>query len=374
MKAKIKVLHLCKTYYPNTFGGVEQVVRTLCQYSEYHHIEAAICTVSPHIQSVSLAIEEGCQVWRFPETLSLASSPFSISLFLQFHELAKKYDVIHCHFPWPFADLLVLLRAMGCRLLVTYHSDVVRQKYLGRIYSPLQQRFLSQACAIVATSDKYVASSPVLQRFVRKVRTIPLGMDFPSWAHGPGHETAQLPSTAPYFVFIGGFRYYKGLKYLLEAMSRVNAHLVLIGDGAERRSYEILADHYAPGRVHFLGAVDDRAKFAVLAAAYAFVLPSHVRSEAYGLGLVEAAMMGKAMISCEMGTGTSFVNRHGLTGFTVPPANVDALADAMAQMLAQPDLVQQMGKMAQLRYATELTAAKMAGAYADLYTRLLPSE
>ncbi|QLG89663.1 glycosyltransferase [Chitinibacter bivalviorum] len=374
MKAKIKVLHLCKTYYPDTFGGVEQVVRTLCQYSDLHHIEAAICTVSPSAQSISLAVEEGCQVWRFPETLSLASSPFSASLFMQFHALAKKYDVIHCHFPWPFADLLVLLRPMGCRLLITYHSDVVRQKYLGRIYSPLQQRFLSQARAVVATSDNYVASSPVLQRFVKKVQTIPLGMDFPGWALGPRREVVHLPSATPYFVFIGGFRYYKGLKYLLEAMSQVNAHLVLIGDGADRNSYEILADHYAPGRVHFLGAVDDRAKFAVLADAYAFVFPSHVRSEAYGLGLVEAAMMGKAMISCEMGTGTSFVNVNGLTGLTVPPANVDALAKAMRQMLAQPELVEQMGENALHRYTTELTAAKMAGAYADLYTRLLQTE
>jgi O-antigen biosynthesis rhamnosyltransferase len=112
---------------------------------------------------------------------------------------------------------------------------------------------------------------------------------------------------------------------------------------------------------------------ALLSLCQGFVFPSHLRSEAFGLSLVEAAMAGKPMISCEIGTGTTYINRHGETGLVVPPSDAPALAQAMHDMMQSPERTAQFGQQARQRYLTTFMAERMSAAYAALYRDLLSS-
>jgi rhamnosyl/mannosyltransferase len=123
--------------------------------------------------------------------------------------------------------------------------------------------------------------------------------------------------------------------------------------------------------VHFLGTLEDEDKAALLQLCYAIVFPSHLRSEAFGISLLEGAMFGKPMISSEIGTGTSFINIHGETGLVVPPSDPAAFRNAMSRLWSNPDMAADMGRSAEARYWELFTAEKMAAGYASLYRELL---
>jgi rhamnosyl/mannosyltransferase len=97
------------------------------------------------------------------------------------------------------------------------------------------------------------------------------------------------------------------------------------------------------------------------------VLPSHLRSEAFGMALVEAAMFGRPMISCAIGTGTSFVNQHEVSGFVVASESPAALAAAMNTLLSDEALARRMGRAARARYEQLFSGAALGEAYAKLY-------
>jgi rhamnosyl/mannosyltransferase len=97
------------------------------------------------------------------------------------------------------------------------------------------------------------------------------------------------------------------------------------------------------------------------------VLPSHLRSEAFGMVLVEAAMFGKPMVCCEVGSGTSYVNQHGVTGFVVAPEQSKNLAGAMNALLSDDALAAAMGSAARERYETLFSGAALGKAYSALY-------
>jgi rhamnosyl/mannosyltransferase len=83
--------------------------------------------------------------------------------------------------------------------------------------------------------------------------------------------------------------------------------------------------------------------------------------------LVEAAMFGKPQVSCEIGTGTSYVNAHEESGIVVLPERPDLLAQAMNQLLNDSALAEKLGEAARKRYERMFSGAALGKAYADLY-------
>ncbi len=210
---------------------------------------------------------------------------------------------------------------------------------LLKLYRPLMNRFLGDVDRIVATSDNYVRTSPVLPRFSDKVDVIPLGLDEGDYPRAPATllQSWRERFPRPFFLFVGVLRYYKGLQYLLRAAQGLAADIVIIGEGPMEAQLQNEAKALSLDNVHFLGKKSDLDKAALLELCKAFVFPSHLRSEAYGLSLIEAAMFAKPMISCEIGTGTSFVNQHQVTGLVVPPADAVELKRAMEVLLGDPE-------------------------------------
>ena len=352
----IKILHIYKTFIPETMGGVEQCI---LQMSKNPKIQSRVLCLTPKNER-SVSVVEGVEVVRYPQTLSYASCPISLQALLHFRQEAEWADIIHYHYPWPFADLLFLFAGKK-KSVVTYHSDIVKQKLLRLLYYPLEQYFLAKMDRIIATSPNYAKTSPNLLKYKDKAEIIPIGIDYGSYPKAkPEKKYGDR-----FFLFIGQLRYYKGLDVLFEAIAGTDLQLVVIGDGPSRAK---LAKTHK--NVHFLGQVDEQQKSNLLAACLCVVLPSHLRSEAFGIALVEGAMFDKPLICCEIGTGTSHINKHMETGLVVPPNDASALRAAMLKMLGDQKLAKKMGQAAKNRYNEFFTAKTMRDRLTKLYKSL----
>ncbi|MEY3479452.1 MAG: hypothetical protein RIQ71_227 [Verrucomicrobiota bacterium] len=172
----------------------------------------------------------------------------------------------------------------------------------------------------------------------------------------------------PFFLFLGALRYYKGLPFLIRAAQMRGARIIIAGDGDDRELRRLAG---ASPNILFAGHVGEEEKWRLLRSCRALVLPSHLRSEAFGMALVEAAMCGKPMITCEIGTGTSFINVHDETGLVVEPASPGALAAAMKRLLDEPGLCENFGHNARARYEELFDGEQTTAAHLRLYQDLL---
>ena len=314
----------------------------------------------------------GYRLHRSHLDLEVASTGMSLAVISRFAEFARSADLVHYHFPWPFMDLVHFLTRVKKPSVVTYHTDIVRQKGLLRLYRPLMNRFLKDVTHIVATSPNYLETSDVLVDFKSKTSVIPIGLDQNAYPTAAALRCAEWRQRygPKFFLFIGVLRYYKGLHILLQAAQGTELTVVIVGAGPIENELKDQAALLGLSNVHFLGQVSEDDKAALLVACYAIVFPSHLRSEAFGVSLLEGAMYGKPMISSEIGTGTTFVNIAGETGLVVPPSDPMALQQAMHRLWESPEEVAAMGRRAEERYWKLFTADKMVKSYVDLYKAL----
>lgn len=370
----MKVLHFYRTYFPDTMGGIEQVIFQIARGTAAHGIQSEVLTLTPYKAERTLPIGNH-KVHRARLDFQIASTGFSVSSIVRFAELAKQSDLIHFHFPWPFMDVVHFATRVKKPAVVTYHSDIIRQKFLLKLYCPLMHRFLNSVDGIVATSPNYFETSRVLDRYRDKTSVIPIGLDKSSYPSPSPELLAKWKNTVGdrFFLFVGLIRYYKGLHILLDAAQGTDLPIVILGSGPVENELKKHAQRLKLSNIHFLGALPDEDKVALLKLSYAIVFPSHLRSEAFGVSLLEGAMFGKPMISSEIGTGTSFINIHNKTGLVVPPSNPPAFREAMNYLWNNPEIAARMGAQAEERYWNFFTADKMAASYAALYRKLVAS-
>ena len=373
---KPAVLHIYRTYFPDPPGGLQEAIRQIALSTQPHGVDNTIFALSPKpVPSILLRPEARivrCRSWAAPASCDLGG----IEALSRFVQLSRESDVVHYLFPWPFADLLHALVRPACPAVLTYISDVVRQRWLGTAYAPLMWRTLRSMKVIVANCPAYARTSPILsdRSICDKVRVIPLGIEESSYLKNGDDgvfERIGVRMDEPFFLFIGVLRYYKGLDYLIQAAKNLKAPIVIAGSGPEGARLMDLATEIESNNVIFAGQVSDAEKVALLKRCRALVLPSHLRSEAYGMVLVEASMFARPLISCEIGTGTSYVNEHETTGFVVPPEDPQALARAMNSLLADDALAHRMGAAARTRYEQLFSGEALGNAYAALYREVM---
>lgn len=374
----MKVLHVYRTYFPDPPGGLQEAIRQICLGTRKFGVEPSVMTLSPQPIPGDVRLPEA-RVWRERSWLAPASCDLGgISAFRLFAKRAAEADVLHFHFPWPFADLLNILDVARRPKVMTYHSDIVRQRTLSVLYGPLMRRTLNSMDAVVATSPAYIRTSSVLRSIVPsdKVKAIPLGIrDYVTECSAEQSARGitegilhRLNLPAGRFVLaLGVLRYYKGLHTLIEAASQIDCPIVIAGSGPEEGALKALTHSRQVSNVIFAGQVSEEEKRDLLAGCALFALPSQVRSEAFGMVLVEASMFGKPMVCCEIGTGTSFVNVDGETGLVVPPESSGDLASAINKLIGDDDLAKKMGLAARARYESLFSGEAQGRAYSALY-------
>lgn len=368
----IRVLHVYKSWSADAYGGIEGFLSTLAATAQRYGVDSRIAYLAP-AQRVRRVRQDGITAYRFPQDGQVASMGLSWSLLFAYRRLAEWADILHFHFPWPYADFVHWVTRVKKPFVVTYHSDVVRQRSLNCLYVPLRWWFLRHASRVIATSHNYLRTSPVLPRLGATTRVIPMGIEDKGqglgvplraayWRHRVGEE---------FILFIGVLRYYKGLHLLLQAAPNIRARIVIAGSGPCEQAHRTLARRLGLRNVTFVGAVDPLDKDALFRLSALFAFPSHLRSEAFGLSLVEAAMYGKAMVSSELGTGTTYINIHGETGLVVEPNNPRALAGAVNRLLMNRRERELFGRNGRKRYLDLFTADTMARTYAEEYREVM---
>jgi O-antigen biosynthesis rhamnosyltransferase len=370
----LKVLHVYRTYFPDTQGGLEEVVRQICRTTKPLGVENRVFTLSDNPSPAHLQREEG-EVIRVKKTFEIASCGFALTSWREFARQVEWADVVHYQFPWPFADMLHLVAGGSKPSVLTYQSDIVRQRALGWVYRPLMNRFLGDMKRIIATSPNYFDSSEVLQQYADKVTVLPIGLDEESY---PPRSALNLEMDAvrnehgeEFFLFVGVLRYYKGLHLLLEAMKGAPYKVVIAGKGPEEEALKLQARKLGLDNIIFTGYISDAEKMALLHCCRAVVFPSHLRSEAFGVTLLEGAMCGKALISANIGTGTTYINKENETGLVVTPESISELRAAMDSLHADPALALKLGQAARVRYKQLFTGAQMGRGYAGVYEEVL---
>ena len=368
----MRILHFYKTSVLDTVGGVEKVIHQIATGSEKYGVNTDVLSLTKDRCTTEVEMV-GYQAHRARENMQIASTGFSVAVFKKFLALARRADLIHYHFPWPFMDIIHFGARMRKPTVVTYHSDIIRQKYLLQLYRPLQRKFLGDISWIVATSPNYLATSDVLKSLRYKVSVIPIGLDKLTY---PVPATARLDywrerMGPKFYLFVGVIRYYKGLHILISAASGLDYPIVIVGAGPIEKELKVQAEALGLKNIHFLGYLPEEDKVALLTLCYGILFPSHLRSEAFGISLLEGAMFGKPMISSEIGTGTTYINIANETGMVVPPSDPDALRAAMRWLWENPVQAAEMGLRAEKRYWDHFTADQMVGSYVNLYRELL---
>ncbi len=368
----MRALHVYRTYFPDPPGGLQEAIRQIALASASYGVESRVLTLSPS-PNPARVVHDGIDIIRARSWVAPASCDLGgLEAIRSFTRQVEWADVIHYHYPWPFADVIEGLVRPKKRKVMTYHSDVVRQRFLRFVYAPLMHRMLESMNAIVATSPAYAATSAVLAdpRHAQGVRVIPLGIEessYPLSADKDIFGEIGLDPNCPFFLFVGVLRYYKGLQFLISAAKRVGAPIVIAGAGPEGYALKAQARELGLSNVIFAGQVSDAQKVALLKRCRALVLPSHLRSEAFGVVLIEAGMYARSMVSCEIGSGTSYANIDGETGFVVSPENPDALAVAMNTLLEDSALADKFGRAARRRYEALFSGPALGKAYSELY-------
>lgn len=361
----MNILHLYKDYFP-VLGGIENHLRVVAeaQAAAGHQVSVLVCDASRRSRTEFM---ESVEVIKAGRLATVASMPLSLA---QPWRLARlRPDVVHIHSPYPLGEAANWLLGRAPVTVITHHSDVVRQRALLRFYGPILHRVLKSVDRIIATSPRYIDSSPWLAPVRDKCTVIPLGVETSRF--NPPSQLYQGPFT---LLFVGKLRYYKGLDTLLHALSQIplQLRLIIVGEGPMQADWQALSQQLdLADRVIFAGEVDDAALPTYYHQADLFVLPANARSEAFGTVLLEAMASGLPCITTELGTGTSWIVQDGLTGLVVPPSDPPALAQAINTLAHNESLRRQMGQAALARVKTEFSQEIMVNKIMQLYQELL---
>lgn len=310
------------------------------------------------------------RVHRVATLANVASAPICPGLAAAIRRTPA--DIVHLHSPNPTAVLSYFASGHPGRLVVTHHSDIIRQRLLKFAYEPWLRRLMSRANGIICFSPNYLDSSDVLSRYRDKCRVIPHGLD-PAVFNNYNED--QVSAIRRLFgdrivLAVGRLVYYKGFDILIRALVGTDATLLLIGTGPLREHLQKVARHCGIAhRVHLLGEVPDVVPY--YHAARVFALPSVARSEAFGIVQLEAMACGTPVINTQIDSGVPFVSLHEVSGLTVPPANVFALERAITRLMHDDALHQRLSEGAHDRVNEHFTLSRMAAETLNLYEEVL---
>ena len=364
----MRVLGIGKFYPPEYQGGLESVVATL--NAELVRRGIPVTYVVSRVRGPARSEDvDGVRVVRAGSFGLVLSQPVSPALLMAVRR--EPGDVLHLHHPNPLGDLA----ALGDRrpLVITHHSDVVRQRALRLFYGPLLHAAFARARFVTVGSSQLAASSRELGRWQAKLRVIPFGIEHTRFAATPV-VTARAAALRkawggaggggePVILAVGRLVGYKGFDVLIRAVAALEARLVLVGTGPEEPRLRALAGP----RVVFAGRVSDADLVAAYHAADLCCLPSVTMAEAFGVVLLEAMACAKPLVTTALPTGVAAVNRDGVTGLVVPPGDVGALREALTALLASPSRRADLGAEGRRVLEREYTAAVMGQRYEALY-------
>jgi len=364
----MRVLQLGKFYDPFV-GGMETVLKEICE-SLVDQVEFQVIVANTRCRTEH-------ENRKVPVTrVASLGKLFSCSMAPSYPLWARRFDpdLIHVHLPNPLAELFALMADRDIPVVAQFHSDVVRQRNLLKLYGPFLEAFYRRANCIVVPTPRHIEISRFVSKYREKCRVVPFGIPVSRFEldESGRRKADELRDGLPSVLCVGRLVTYKGVEFLIRALEGIKARLRIIGTGPLDGSLRNLAQEKGlADRVEFLGHVSHQDLVAYYHACDVFVLPSITKAEMFGVVQLEAMACRKPVISTNLPTGVSWVNQHGKTGYVVSPGNADELAQSIQHLINNSQLRKEMGEAGRLRVEQHFTSAKMAETMLQVYREML---
>lgn len=349
----MKILQIGK-YYAPYHGGMETVLRDLCVglSNDLNHNVTVLCANHDNL-SIFRDDLNTPRILRLKTIATLFSQPIMPTFPATLFKLIRNTDIIHLHTPNPFAEFFVYIFSAGKPIVITHHSDVVRQKLLAPIHAFFAKRLYKKAKAIIVPTKNHIKTSRILCDLKTRIEIIPFGLNLEKLIAPHDVNPAALErakSHGDYILFVGRLVGYKGLDVLIKAMQQTPAHLklLIVGNGEEKENLKrLVSDLNLQQRIHFLGRVDDMHDFAALyKESIALVLPSISSNENFGMVQLEAMYYSRPIITTNLLSGVPVVAEPNISSLLVEPKNEVELAQAITSLANDRARADKMGQEA----------------------------
>lgn len=348
----MRILHVGK-FWPGK-GGMERMMYDIVHgFSSRGDICDLLCA-SAEDGAGTFTINENGKVICTPTWFTLAATKITPAMIWKLRKICNEYDILHVHHPDPMANLALLMSGFKGKVIVHWHSDILKQKNLLKVYKPLQDWMIDRADLVIGTSPIYLKESPHLINATEKMACLPIGVQrvVPN-VENVRKIRAKYPGKKIVFS-VGRLVGYKGHKYLIEAAKYLpDDYVILIGGSGPLFSPMKLqiADENLGDKVSLLGRLSDEELPDYYGSCDIFCLSSIWKTEAFGMVQIEAMSCGKPVVATEIpGSGVSWVNKHGYSGLNVPPEDSQAIANAIQYLLADADRYETFAANAKQRY------------------------
>jgi len=359
------------------FGGLERYVfelaRGLAREVHYTNIVAERGAL-PDLSLAGTTVR--AQPWFY-----VGGTPVCPSMLVHARRAHERtpFDIVHLQFPAdPMAHWATMAMPASVKRVISWHSDIVRQRALLMLYRPFLNRLLRSADAVIGATPAHFTSSqqlaPIKQR--REIfHVVPYGFDLERFRARPplADELRRRHGGALLVFALGRHVYYKGFEFLIRAIGDVpGAKLILGGEGPlTPRLHQLTRETGAGDRVVFAGRIPEVDLPAYYHACDIFCLPSVEPAEAFGMVQIEAMAAARPVVCCELHNGVTWVNRDGVTGLVVPPADPQALAGALQRLASDAQLRARLGAQARERALAEFTSEAVARGTLKVYRQVL---
>ena len=373
----MKILHIGKYYHPFK-GGMETVVKDICDglAEDGHEVEVLCSNTSLFSQTDMVGKVKVTRLGRIANLFGQCINP---TLVFQLLKKVKEADLIHVHSPNPLAELICLLIPKEKPVVVTYHSDVVRQKLLVPFYAPILKRFLNRVRKVFVATQNHIDHSQFLPHYKAKCEIIPFGIKDEKFecTHEIIEATAKVRQDhGPYILFVGRLVGYKGIDVLINSAQNFDYKIVIVGQGPEENNLKKLTHKLGlEKQITFLGHVDSKEEFLGLYHGCEFlVLPSVTVNENFGVVQIEAMACSKAVITTNLKSGVPAVGKKNETCLIVEPGSIEQLSKNISLLMENSELKEKFGREGRKRFEKYYTFDKMISSHVSSYEKVFQIE
>lgn len=370
----MKILQIGK-FYPIR-GGVEKVMYDLMLGLSAQQVHCdMLCASTEDYPASTIQLNPFATLMVMPTKVKLAATMLAPDMIGKLRSIAKDYDIIHIHHPDPMATLALFLSGYKGKVMLHWHSDILKQKMLLKAYKPLQNWLLKRADLIVGTTPVYVAQSPFLKNFQHKIDYIPIGIPAMTYDQASAEKIQESYNHRKIIFSLGRLVEYKGFRYLIDAARHLDdSYVVLIGGkGPLKEELEQqIAEYQLQDKVKLLGFIADEDIPSYYGASTLFCLSSIIKTEAFGIVQLEAMSCGKPIVSTDIPeSGVSWVNKKDESGLIVPIEDGLAIANAIKIITENKEYFNKLVVAGKNRFQSNFTLANMVDKSLQLYKQIL---
>ena len=351
-----RILHISKYYYPFS-GGTEQIARD-CVLALKDECDQKVIAFNDG-EKDQIDIVDGVEVYKCGCFAKLSAQSLSLSYDKTLHALMDSFDpdIVVFHYPNPFVASLLLkeLKNKKTKLIVYWHLDIIRQKFLRVFFNGQNKRLLARADKVIATSPNYIEGSKWLQSVKEKCVVVPNCINVERMQITPeiekrSEDIKKENHGKTICLAVGRHTEYKGFSYLIEAGKLLDDNFKIYIAGKGELTDRLKKEAEGDNKIQFTGRVDDSELKALIMACDIYCFPSITKNEAFGLALAEAMYYEKPAVTFTIpGSGVNYVSLDGVTGIEVENRNIKKYAEAMKKLAADKELRDKYGRAGKKR-------------------------